>query len=382
MKVDTCYCRNERCRVYGLSGKPARLKFDDWHNDAARFRCLVCHRRVSARTGTAYAGIRTDELTFRYGATALAEGLALRATGRLFTLDKDTLCSWLPPLSAHCNDVMSYFFRDLHLNECQLDELWTFIYKKEDQLDPVEQLLGHYGDAWVWIAFSPLFKLVPAWHVGERTLRDARKLIFRLKSATDEHIPFFTSDELPHYADALLDVYGQLKTPSRRGTRGRFPLPRKYPPPELCYAVVVKERERGRVVKVTTRLVYGTEEQIRGALHNSPVSHTINTYGVERNHLTIRQHSRRLTRKVNAFSKDRAYLEHQLTLAFAYYHFVIPHRGLRQRLPMPMPTKGPQATFKKWKDVTPAMAAGLTDHVWTMDELLSFRVPPKQLWNS
>lgn len=144
--------------------------------------------------------------------------------------------------------------------------------------------------------------------------------------------------------------------------------------------MVVKERERGRVVHVTTRIVYGTEEQIRTALHHSPVSQVINTYGVERNTLTVRQHSRRLGRKVNAFSKDRDFLEYPLTLAFAYYHCVIPHRGLRQRLPKPIPTKGPRATYKKWKPVTPAMAAGLTDHVWTIDELLSFRVPPKCLW--
>jgi len=110
------------------------------------------------------------------------------------------------------------------------------------------------------------------------------------------------------------------------------------------------------------------------------VSRTINTYGVERNNLTIRQHSRRMGRKVNAFSKDPDYLEQQLTLAFAYYHFVAPHRGLRQRLPKPVPTKGRHGSYKKWKPVTPAMAAGLTDHVWTMDELLSFRVPSKSLW--
>jgi IS1 family transposase len=298
----------------------------------------------------------------------------------LFTLDKDTVYGWLPRLSQHCSVVMSYFCRNLHLSECQLDELWTFIYKKEDQLDPVEQLLGVYGDAWVWIAFSPVCKLVPAWVVGKRTLRNARRLVFRLKSATDGHIPFFTSDELPHYADALLDAYGVWYTPPRRPGRGRPPLPRKVPPPDLCYAVVVKERERGRVVNVTTRIVYGSQEQILAALHNSSVSTVINTYGVERNNLTVRQHSRRMGRKVNAFSKDRDYLEYQLTLAFAYYHFVVPHRGLRQRLSRAVPTKGPRASYKKWVPMTPAMAAGLTDHVWSMDELLSFRVPPKHLW--
>ena len=380
MHIDSCYCRNRHCRLSGLAGAKARLRLDDWHRGAPRLRCLVCKQRVSARTGTAYAGIRTDELTYRYAATALAEGLALRATGRLFAIDKDTLCRWLLLLSAHCQGVMSYFFRDLHLNECQLDELWTFISKKEEHLNPLEQVLGAYGDAWVWIAFSPVCKLVPAWHVGERTLRDARKLIFRLKSATDEHIPFFTSDDLPHYAAALLEVYGELQTPPQHGSRGRLPTPRKVPPPDLCYAVVVKERKRGHVVNVTTRIVYGSQEQIQRALHDSPVSTTMNTSGVERNNLTVRQHSRRLGRKVNAFSKDRDYLAHQFTLAFAYYHCVIPHRSLRQRLPKPIPTQGPRATYKKWREVTPAMAAALTDHVWTMDELLSFHVPPKHLW--
>jgi len=258
--------------------------------------------------------------------------------------------------------------------------LWTFIYKKERQLTPLEKLAEVYGDAWVWIAFSPVCKLVPVWVVGKRTLPHARRLVFRLKSATDGQIPFFTSDELPHYAAALLEVYGEWVHPPRHGTRGRFPKPRRVPPPDLCYAVVVKEREQGRVVEVTTRIVYGTTEQVEAALRASPVSHTINTYGVERNNLTIRQHSRRMGRKVNAFSKDLDYLEHQLTLAFAYYHFVIPHRGLRQRLSHPLLTKGRKGSYKKWKPVTPAMAAGLTDHVWTMDELLSFRVPPKHLW--
>jgi IS1 family transposase len=340
----------------------------------------VCDAVVSATTGTAYAGVRTEASTYLRGATALAEGLSIRATGRLLSVDKDTVNHWLPVLSRHCQGVMNYFFRNLHLRECQLDELWTFIYKKEAQLTPLEKLAEVYGDAWVWIAFSPVYKLVPAWVVGKRTLRYARQLVFRLKSATDGHIPFFTSDELPHYADALLEVYGVWATPPRRGTRGRFPKPRRYPPPDLCYAVVVKERENGQVVNVTTRLVYGTTEQIEARLRASPVSQTITTYGVERNNLTVRQHSRRIGRKVNAFSKDPDYLEHQLTLAFAYYHFVVPHRGLRQRLPRPIPTKGPKGSRKKWKPVTPAMAAGLTDHVWTMDELLSFHVPPKSLW--
>ena len=380
MDYTTCYCRSRQCTTFGKTGSQSQLKTHDWQHGHPRFRCQICGEIVSASIGTAYAGIRTELEVYRRGVKALAEGLSIRATGRLIEADKDTVNHWLPILGRHSQAVMNYFFRNLHLEECQLDELWTFIYKKEKQLTALEKIAEVYGDAWIWIAFSPICKLVPAWVVGKRTLPHARRLVFRLKSTSDGQIPFFTSDELPHYAEALLEVYGEQVQPQRKGKRGRFPKPYRVPPPELCYAVVVKKREQGRVVEVSTRIVYGSAQQVETALQASPVSHAINTYGVERNNLTIRQHSRRMSRKVNAFSKDPDYLEHQLTLAFAYYHFVIPHRGLRQRLPRALPTKGRKGSYKKWKLVTPAMAAGLTDHVWTMDELLSFRVPPKSLW--
>jgi hypothetical protein len=103
-------------------------------------------------------------------------------------------------------------------------------------------------------------------------------------------------------------VYGVWVTPPRQGTRGRLPNPRRCPPPDVCDAVVVKKREHGRVVHVTTRLVYGTMEQVEAALQASPVSRVINTDGVERHNLTVRQHSRRMGRKVNAFSRAPDYL--------------------------------------------------------------------------
>jgi hypothetical protein len=108
--------------------------------------------------------------------------------------------------------------------------------------------------------------------------------------------------------------------------------------------------------------------------------HSHHPSGVERNTLTVRHHSRRLGRKVTACSKTPDYLEPQLTLAVAYSHFVIPHRGLRQRFPRALPTKGRRGSRKQWQSVPPAMAAGLTNHAWTMDELLSFRVPPQHQW--
>lgn len=380
MDTRTCYCRNPRCTHYGQTNHQVSLHPFGTHRSAPRFQCSDCGHLVWARTGTAYTGIRTAEETYRLGAKMLAEGLAIRATARILEVDKDTVCQWLPRLGQHSLRVMAYYFRNLHITECQLDELWTFVHTKEDHLDPVEQLLGVYGDAWTWIAFAPQCKLVVTWVVGRRTLTEAKLLIKRLKTRLDGHIPFFTSDDLPHYAEALLDQYGQLYQPPRRPGPGRPPSPYKVLPEELLYAVIVKRRENGRVVEVATEVVYGSPERIADVIQASPVSITISTYGVERNNLTIRQHSRRMGRKVNAFSKDRAYLKWQLALAFAYYHFVVPHRGLRQRLAQPQPTKGLKGSPKKWRERTPAMAAGLTDHIWTMDELLSCRVPPKCKW--
>lgn len=118
--------------------------------------CGECEHRFSARTGTAYAGIRTPEAIFRNGSRQLAEGASLRATARIVERDKDTVCRWLLRLGRHCLRLLDYFFRDLHLTECQLDELWTFVYKKEDHLTAFEKLAGRYGDAWIWTAFDPV----------------------------------------------------------------------------------------------------------------------------------------------------------------------------------------------------------------------------------
>lgn len=112
------------------------------------------------------------------------------------------------------------------------------------------------------------------------------------------------------------------------------------------------------------------------------MSETINTSFVVRDNLTQRQGNRRLTRKTNGFSKDIAWFEKQLWLSAAYYHLVLPHDSLRERLEVPEPTRGSDGSPRKGKPVTPAMAANLTDHVWTTSEPLSYRVPaqfPDQL---
>jgi IS1 family transposase len=212
--------------------------------------------------------------------------------------------------------------------------------------------------------------------VGKRDQDNANVLLQRLHAVSCGSIPFFTSDQLPHYARALLHVYGVpeviLHIPGKRGPKAK---PKLLPPSDLHYAQVVKRRRGGRVVKVTTKIIFGSEEAVQNRLAASPVSQTINTSFVERNNLTCRQCNGRLSRKVLSFSKNLTWLEKHLWLSLAYYHFVLPHESLRLCLPEVQPTRG-SGSPKKWQPITPAMAAGLTDHIWTMEELLSYRVPP------
>ena len=185
MDLSTCYCRNRHCRYQGLTGKATHLQLAGWQCGARRLICLECGHWISARTGTAYAGIRTSERIFRDGIRQLAEGGSIRTVGRNIECDKDTVSHWLPRVGRHCQRLINYFFRNLHLTECQLDELWTFVYKKEDHLTAFEKLARHYGDTWIWTAFDPVHKLVPAWRVGKRTLTDANTFIKVLKSRLD-----------------------------------------------------------------------------------------------------------------------------------------------------------------------------------------------------
>jgi len=223
---------------------------------------------VDVRQGTAYAGIRTNLQTYELGAKLMAEGMSIRATARILEVDKDTVGEWVARLGEPCAQVMAYHFRQLHLTEYQLDELWTFVRKKEAQLTPLEQMMNLYGDTWIWVAFAPVNQLVPAWVAGKRTLQESKQLVKCLKNRLDGHIPFFTadfvrSDDMPHYADALLEVYGHTVEPPRTGKRGRPRHAYKVPPDDLLYAVVCKHREGTRVAEVTMQIVYGSPERWR-----------------------------------------------------------------------------------------------------------------------
>jgi len=317
--------------------------------------------------------LKADRALFEMAVRALAEGNALRATARIVQVDKDTVCAWLDRVARHCRVVMLSLWHNLHVWECQLDELWSFVHTKEAHLPGAKLYCATYGDAWVWIAFAPVWRLVLAFVIGKRDQANADLLLARVAHVTDNHIPFFTSDQLPEYKNALLTTYGEWYQPERQGTRGAYPNPRRRPLPALLYAQVVKKRAKGRVVEVGTHVVFGTQEAVAAYLATSPVSQTVNTSFVERDNLTQRQSNRRLTRRTNGFSKDLTWFEKQLWVSLAYYHLALPHKRLREPLSTPEPTRG-VGSPRKWRPVTPAMAAGMTDHVWTTNELLSYRV--------
>lgn len=377
MDFSTCYCPNKQCFHYGLRGFGDHLVRRGYDGKVPRLLCTMCQHTFSVRHGTAYFDVQSEARIYTIAMRALAEGNSLRGTGRIVGIDKDTVCAWLDKAGRHCRAVTTYLFNNLHITECQLDELWSFVHKKEAHLTAVEKIRLLYGDAWVWIAFAPEWRLAPAFVIGKRLQENANLLIERLQAVSCGHIPFFTSDQLYHYPKALLNGYGvpevMLHIP---GKRGRKPKPKLLPPANLLYAQVVKQRQKGRVVEVTQKVIFGNEAAIQARLAASTTSQTINTSFVERNNLTCRQCNGRLSRKVLSFSKDLTWMEKHLWLSFSYYHFVLPHTSLAQPLPEPQPTRGIGGSLKKTLLVTPAMKAGITDHVWTMEELLSYRVPP------
>jgi hypothetical protein len=145
------------------------------------------------------------------------------------------------------------------------------------------------------------------------------------------------------------------------------------PLPQLLYAHVVKTVRRRRLVRVQHRVVFGTLEAVQQVL--AACGWQINTAFIERLNLSLRQHVAVVGRRVTTLCKGEAGLRQELILYQIYYNFCLPHTSLRLPLPQPVPTNG-AGCGKEWRQCTPAMAAGVTDHVWTLREVLLFRVPP------
>lgn len=259
----------------------------------------------------------------------LVEGVSLRATERLTSVSRPAITGLLMSVGEGCRCLLDERMRDLHCDVLELDEIWAFVHKKEGHRvegDPAE-----WGDVYTWIAMDARTKLVPSHLVAKRTTESANTFAADLRARV-LGAPQITTDGLAAYIEAIEAAFGArvhyaqiLKTYAADESSGASRDDVRY--------------SRGRVVRSVKRVISGT-----------PDEGEICTSCVERGNLTLRMQQRRFTRLTNAFSKKTENLRAAVGLHFGHYNFCRVHMKLR---------------------VTPAMEAGLTDHVWSVEELIS-----------
>ena len=245
--------------------------------------------------------------------------------------------------------------------ELQLDEKWSFVAKKEAHCDRSDPADDHKGDWWDHVAYDPEHRLIISVVPGARTIENTEILVEDARRRTGARLMnLMTIDDYPAYQPAILHAYGTTVVPPRTGRPGRPKASYQAAPAGLVYAVVEKVREKGRVVRVGSRVVFGTMAAVALALGLSKVSRAINTAFIERENGTDRHRNARKARKTYRFSKDWRCHEAATYLSLFSYNFCWAVRTLAVK-----DDRG------HWRRRSPAMAAGLADHVWTMSEWLS-----------
>ena len=262
---------------------------------------------------------------------ALVEGNSINGTVRMTGVAKNTVLKLLADLGSACLDYQEVTLRNLTLRYIECDEIWEFCYAKEKNVPVEHKGEFGYGDVWTWTAIDADTKLVPCWHVGGRGGRDAWDFIANLRSRLANRVQL-TTDGHKAYLEAIEGAFGGgvdyamlSKIYGHETHEGR----RRYSPAEC--------------IGTETRVVTGKPDK----------SHVSTSY-VERQNLTMRMSMRRFTRLTNGFSKKVENHMHAISLHFMYYNFARPHKSLSK----------PYLT-------TPAMAAGLTDRIWTIEKIVS-----------
>ncbi len=264
---------------------------------------------------------------------ALVEGNSINGIVRMTGVAKNTVLKLLADLGSACLDFQDETLRGLTSKRLQCDEIWEFCYAKEKNVPTEHKGEFGYGDVWTWTAIDADTKLVPCWHVGGRTAEDAEEFIANLRSRLANRVQLTTDGHKP-YLEAVEGAFGA----------------------DVDYAMLVKlygpvapEREARR--RYSPADCIGAEKTV---ITGNPDKAHISTSYVERQNLTMRMSMRRFIRLTNGFSKKLENHMHAISLHFMYYNFARPHKTLSK----------PYAT-------TPAMAAGLTDHVWGIEEIVS-----------
>ena len=378
-QVDTTghFCPHATCSYHGRVGL-GNIRANG-HPNGRRWRqlvCLSCKRHFLETHGTLFHGKQVDPDKLVWAMAALAEGLGIRAVARVFETDPNTVLCWLVETADHLGAFSRHFLHDLDREQVQMDELFALLRAVKDgevtEAEAIKRLSR--SPHWVWVAMDAVCKLILAVDVGDWTLAMAQRLVHQVTRVLAPHCaPLFLTDGFREHLTALVTHYGCWVQPERPQAKGPQPKPRWMPLPGLLYAQVVKSYRRRRIVGVKHRVIFGAAETIESILAKR--GWKINTAFAERLNLDVRQPVAAIGRRVNTLCKHEAGLRQQLALFQTYHNFVLPHASLRLLLPELelIPESG---AIKRWQPRTPAMAAGLTDRVWSLREVLLYRVPP------
>lgn len=253
----------------------------------------------------------------------LVEGNSLRATSRLADVSINTVTKLLVDVGQAASEYQDATLRNLNCKRVQVDEVWSFVCAKEKNAPPEQRAKG-FGDIWTWTAIDADTKLVPSWLVGERDIDAARAFIDDLASRLAGRIQL-SSDGYRPYLEAVDTAFGE----------------------GIDYAILHKKY--GSPIdgarKYSPAVCIGAEKH---TVYGEPDAKHINTSFVERQNLTMHMSMRRFTRLTNGFSKKVENHGHAVALHFMFYNFGRIHKTLR---------------------VTPAMAAGVANHVWSLEEM-------------
>jgi IS1 family transposase/transposase-like protein len=301
-------------------------RFGKHRNGLRRFRCVRC--------GKTYTEPHTRMLETMYipqekavlATRLLLEGNSIRSTERCTGIDRTTIATMLVRAGERCEKLLADTIQNLRVRDVEADEIWGFVGMKERAKANLYNAADTLGDAYTYVAMERNSKLILAWHLGKRNRQDTLQFIVKLRRATEGKFQL-TTDGWPSYPDAVERVFGS----------------------DIHYAQLVKvyAASRDGEQRYSPAEVVDVEVVPRAGM---PDYERICTSHIERQNLTMRMQIRRLTRLTNAFSKKWENLRAALALHFAYYNFCRVHSSLR---------------------VTPAMEAGLTDHVWELRELLT-----------
>jgi IS1 family transposase len=270
---------------------------------------------------------------------ALVEGNSIRSTVRMTGVAKNTVVKLLVDLGTACSVYQDQTMRNLTCKRIEVDELWAFVYAKQRNVPKGKE--NEAGDVWTWVAIDPDTKLVPTYRIGGRDLPEARAFMTDLATRIVNRIQI-TSDAYPPYMTAVAGAFGgdvdYAQLVKVYGTTSDSKRPDRRYSPAVCL------------------------EAIPQRVTGDPDPDYISTSHVERLNLTMRMSMRRYTRLTNAFSKKVENLAAAVSLHFMHYNFCRVHKTL---------------------GTTPAVAAGLSDHVWSLDELIGLleaaeRVPTKR----